>query len=70
MYTLVSDLTGMMPRLVKIFSGYLIGFVMHWIKWAATRENLSSGFVKKCDSNQPAQLQGLARIVKFCLYQV
>ena len=29
--------------------------------WAATRENLSSGFLMKWDSNQPAQLQRLVR---------
>ena len=34
--------------------------------WAATRENLSLGPYKK----QPAQLHRLARIVKFCLWQV
>ena len=32
---------------------------------ASTRENLSSGFPKKRDSNQSPQLQRLDRIVKF-----
>ena len=35
--------------------------------WATSRENLSSGFPKNEDSNQPAQLQRLARKLKFCL---
>ena len=35
--------------------------------WDATRENLSSGFLTKWDSNQPAQLQILARKLKFRL---
>ena len=29
--------------------------------WALTRQNLSSGFLTKRDSNQPPQLQRLAR---------
>ena len=32
--------------------------------WAATRENLASGFLTKRASNQPAQLQRLARKLK------
>ena len=32
--------------------------------WAATRENLSSGFPTKRDSNQPPQLERLARKLK------
>ena len=35
--------------------------------WAATQENLSSRFPTKIDSNHPAQLQKLARILKFRL---
>ena len=35
--------------------------------WASSRQNLSSGFLTKLDSNQPAQLQGLARKLKFRL---
>ena len=30
-----------------------------------SQENLFSGFPKKCDSNQPAELQRLARKLKF-----
>ena len=33
--------------------------------WAATRENLSSGFTTKQDSNQSPQLQRLSRKLKF-----
>ena len=36
-----------------------------WIKWASSRENLSSGFPTKRDSNQFPQLQRLARKLKF-----
>ena len=44
--------------------------LMGWIIWAMTQENLSSGFSTKWDTNQPAQPQSLARIVKFDLLQV
>ena len=37
---------------------------------ASSRENLSSGFPKKRDSNQSPQLQRLVRTLKFCLKQV
>ena len=37
------------------------------IKWAATQQNLSSGFASMRDSNKSPQLQTLSRIVKFCL---
>ena len=37
------------------------------IIWAATRENLSSIFPEKRDSNQPAQAQVLVRKLKFRL---
>ena len=38
--------------------------------WATTRQNLSSGFQKKRDSNQSTQLQRLARKLKMHLWQV
>ena len=38
--------------------------------WASTREDLSSGFPTMQDSNQPAQLQRVARELKFCVLQV
>ena len=37
------------------------------INWAVTRQNLSSGFLKKRDSSQSPQLQRLARKLKFHL---
>ena len=40
------------------------------VVWASSRENLSSGFATKVDSNRPAQLQRLARGLKIWLYQV
>ena len=36
-------------------------------KWASTRKNPSSGFLKKWDSNQSPQLERLARKLKFLL---
>ena len=35
------------------------------VKWAATRENLSSGSPTKRDSNQSPQLQRLSRNLNF-----
>ena len=35
--------------------------------WASSRENPSSGFATRVDSNWPAQLQRLARVLKFRL---
>ena len=34
------------------------------INWASSRENLPSGLPTKSDSNQPSQLQRLARMLK------
>ena len=36
-------------------------------EWVSTWENPSSGFSTMQDSNQPAQLQRLARMLNFCL---
>ena len=38
--------------------------------WASTQENLSSGFAPIFNSNEYGQLQRLARLLKFCMYQV
>ena len=38
--------------------------------WDVMRENRSSGFPTNGDPNQSPQLQGLARKLKFGLYQV
>ena len=57
----------------EIFNKYcrllqLIGDVeIYNNNWAATQQNLSSGFLKKRDSNQSPQLQKLARNLKFRL---
>ena len=40
------------------------------IKWATSRENVSSGIFDHVHSNQPAQLQKLARILKLWIKQV
>ena len=37
------------------------------IIWAVSRQDLSSGFLTKRDSNQSTQLQRLARQMKFCM---
>ena len=37
------------------------------IKWASSRENLSSGFATKVDSNRPVRPQKQARVLKFLL---
>ena len=42
-----------------------VGRRLSYIIWAATRHNLSLGFLLKSDSNQPPQLQRLARNLKF-----
>ena len=39
----------------------------HQLNWAAAQENRSSGFPTKCNSNQPAQLQRLAKKFEFSL---
>ena len=38
--------------------------------WTTSRENLSSGCATRWDSNRPAQLMRLARVLKFRLWQV
>ena len=40
------------------------------IIWATSRENLSSGFATKVDSNWPVQPQKLARGLKFRIYKL
>ena len=40
-----------------------------WI-WAPSRENLSSGLSTRWDSNRPAQLQKLARALKFRIWKL
>ena len=39
------------------------------VNWASARENLSSGFLTEYGSNQHAQLQRLARLLRFCMEQ-
>ena len=41
--------------------------LLHSYKWASSWQNLSSGFLTKWESNKPAQLQRLARKMKFRL---
>ena len=40
---------------------------LYRVIWATSRENLSSGFATSKDSNRPAQLMRLARVLKFRL---
>ena len=51
-------------------SSQLVCHFKHWINWALSQENLSTGFLTKQDSNQSPQLHGLARKLKFRLKQV
>ena len=44
-----------------------IGGILAFVIWAATQENLSSGFPTKRVSNQSPQLQRLVRKLKFHL---
>ena len=79
----ISYITANFPQMCHMLDQFLWGhssrvcdiscwvdaFTFQPIKWAPTRENLSSGFPTKWDSNQPAQLKRLARKLKFRLYQ-
>ena len=38
--------------------------------WVTARENLTSGFATRVDSNRPAQLQKLGRALKFRIYKL
>ena len=63
------DVQAPEPRLLTIVKPKY--HVLSWfIKWASAQENMSSGFPTKSDLKQPAQLQGLARIVKFDFLQI
>ena len=42
----------------------------NWNKIAASRENLSSGFPTRCDTNRAVQQQKIARGLKFHIYEV
>ena len=46
---------------------YLIYVIISMNAWALSQQNLSLGFLSKQDSNHPAQLQRLARKLKFGL---
>ena len=48
----------------KSYNVHLLGQIL-----ASSRQNLSSGFPTKRDSNQSPQLQRLARKVEFCVEQ-
>ena len=55
------------PFLVCGKTWLIITFRCVYCIWAMSRQNLSSGFVTRQDSNQPVQLQRLARGLKFQL---
>ena len=70
------SLGGRLPKTGFLVSWLIYIWTMTWenlsseicdqVKiWATSRENLSSGFATRSDSNQPAQLQRLARVLKF-----
>ena len=60
----VTETLLIIGHVCEIFSGSKQAFIMIW---ASSRQNLSSGFPTKRNSNQSAQLQGLARKLKFYL---
>ena len=43
---------------------------MTWLKWPLSQENLSPGFATWLDSNRPAQIQKLARGLKFWIQKL
>ena len=49
----------------KTWMVYVAGDERMYLSHFISRENLSSGFASRYDSNQPAQLQRLARGLKF-----
>ena len=53
--------------LLKVF---VLGNVALVYNSATPRENLSSGFAIRVDSNRPAQQQKLARVLKFPIYKL
>ena len=55
-------LTFILPIFIDLKKVYCLLCLLHM---GPSRENLSSGFPKKWDSNQPAQLQRLARNMKY-----
>ena len=61
-----SHVTAQILYFCKI--NFILQTVKIWMKWASTRENLSSRFPKWSYPNQPAQLQRLPRKLKFRKY--
>ena len=59
------DAFSMFTFNMKIYVSVL--FKCNTMIWSSSRENLSSGFLTKRDSNQSSQLQRLARKLKFRL---
>ena len=53
------------PKVIVFPAHNIVQLFSIKIKWAATRENLSSGFLIKRVSSQSPQLQRLARKLKF-----
>ena len=45
-------------------------WLCHTVIWAMSRENLSSGFATREDTNRPAQPQKLGRCVKFWIWKL
>ena len=60
---------GRLSQAISVILKFRREWILPYINWAATRENLSSGFPTKWDSNQRAKLKRLARIVKFPSWQ-
>ena len=57
----------MQRKSITSITDFVQSIVLPYKIWAETRQNLSSGFLTKPDSNQSPQIQRLARILKFLL---
>ena len=60
-----SHVTAQILYFCKI--NFILQTVKIWMKWASTRETLSSGFLKWSYPNQPAQLQRLPKKIEISL---
>ena len=67
--TKISNINDFVKNLSS-FSNVWISSILYKPIFTTSRENMFSGFPMIWDSNQPAQLQRLASILKFHLKQV
>ena len=63
-----SDQTGQMPRLIWVFAGcigHFVGFVVHKLIWAMSRENLFMPYANNKGADEPHSL--ISAFVVHCL---